>query len=139
MFHTFLLSTLLEVQYFSNRAALCLTTFVQGTHDGEAPFGTPLAYSTNDATAVEYQPYNKYGSGYWMVQLLVDCTKTDQGWFEIKVKEVTHSTRTTCRLTVLMILGLHLTIDRMGTRRQSEYLYRCPGRCGTVLIDKSHC
>ncbi|PIO75704.1 hypothetical protein TELCIR_02241 [Teladorsagia circumcincta] len=56
----------------------------QGTYDGAAPFGTPLAYSTNDATAIEYQPYNKYGSGYWMVQLLVDCKKTDQGWFELK-------------------------------------------------------
>ncbi|KAK6046435.1 hypothetical protein COOONC_16060 [Cooperia oncophora] len=56
----------------------------QGTHDGDVPFGTPLAYSTNDKTAVEYQPYNKYGAGYWMVQLLVDCNKADQGWFELK-------------------------------------------------------
>ncbi|KAK5983365.1 hypothetical protein GCK32_009331, partial [Trichostrongylus colubriformis] len=56
----------------------------QGTHDGDIPFGTPLAYSTNDSSAVEYQPYNKYGSGYWMVQLLTDCKKSDQGWFELK-------------------------------------------------------
>ncbi|VDL77251.1 unnamed protein product [Nippostrongylus brasiliensis] len=56
----------------------------QGTHDGYAAFGTPLAYSTNDNTAVEYQPYNKYGSGYWMVQMLMDCSKAEQGWFELK-------------------------------------------------------
>nr|CDJ87398.1 Glycosyl hydrolase and Alpha-amylase domain containing protein [Haemonchus contortus] len=56
----------------------------QGTYDGTAPFGTPLAYSTNDPTAVEYQPYNKYGSGYWMAELLIDCKKTDNGWFELK-------------------------------------------------------
>ncbi|CAI5451676.1 unnamed protein product [Caenorhabditis angaria] len=56
----------------------------QGTHDGASAFGTPLAYSTNDKTAVEYQPYNKYGAGYWMVELKMDCSKAEQGWFEVK-------------------------------------------------------
>ncbi|KJH49612.1 alpha amylase, catalytic domain protein [Dictyocaulus viviparus] len=56
----------------------------QGTHDGQIAFGTPLAYSTNNSMDVEYQPYNKYGSDYWMVQLLVNCSKTDNGWFELK-------------------------------------------------------
>ncbi|CAL2042372.1 hypothetical protein CAEBREN_19315 [Caenorhabditis brenneri] len=56
----------------------------QGTHDGAVAFGTPLAYSTNDNTAVEYQPYNKYGPGYWMAVLKMDCSKAEQGWFEIK-------------------------------------------------------
>uniref|UniRef100_A0A0K0DEY8 Aamy_C domain-containing protein n=1 Tax=Angiostrongylus cantonensis TaxID=6313 RepID=A0A0K0DEY8_ANGCA len=56
----------------------------QGTHNGKVALGTPLVYTSNKSTDVEYQPYNKYGSGYWMVQLLVDCSKTDQGWFELK-------------------------------------------------------
>ncbi|KAK6757096.1 hypothetical protein RB195_015117 [Necator americanus] len=56
----------------------------QGTHDGQVSFGTPLAYSTNNPSDYEYQPYNKYGTGYWLVQLLVDCSKSDQGWFELK-------------------------------------------------------
>ncbi|KIH49182.1 hypothetical protein ANCDUO_20744 [Ancylostoma duodenale] len=55
-----------------------------GTLDGQIPFGTPLAYSTNNTSDYEYQSYNKYGVGYWLVQLLVDCSKTDQGWFELK-------------------------------------------------------
>ncbi|CAD6194272.1 unnamed protein product [Caenorhabditis auriculariae] len=58
--------------------------FTQGTHDGQSAYGTPLAYSTNDKDAVEYQPYNKYGPGYWMVQLKMDCTKSENGWFELK-------------------------------------------------------
>ncbi|CAI4223618.1 unnamed protein product [Auanema sp. JU1783] len=56
----------------------------QGTHDGQKAFGTPMAYSTNDKSAVEYQPLNKYGANYWMVQLLMDCSKTENGWFELK-------------------------------------------------------
>ncbi|CAB3396780.1 unnamed protein product [Caenorhabditis bovis] len=56
----------------------------QGTHDGRAAFGTPLAYSTNDKNAVEYQPLNKYGAGYWMAQLKMDCGRSENGWFEVK-------------------------------------------------------
>ncbi|EYB96729.1 hypothetical protein Y032_0147g2579 [Ancylostoma ceylanicum] len=56
----------------------------QGTLDGQVPFGTPLAYSTNNTADYEYQPYNKYGVGYWLVQLRVDCSKTEKGWFELK-------------------------------------------------------
>jgi hypothetical protein len=47
--------------------------------------GTPMAYSTNDANAIEYQPLNKYGAGYWIVQTKMDCSKTKDGWFELKV------------------------------------------------------
>ncbi|CAJ0957267.1 unnamed protein product, partial [Mesorhabditis belari] len=56
----------------------------QGTHDGIEAFGTPLAYSTNDPSAIEYQPYNQYGAGYWIAELLVDCSKLNNGWFELK-------------------------------------------------------
>ncbi|CAJ0589641.1 unnamed protein product [Cylicocyclus nassatus] len=56
----------------------------QGTYEGQTAFGTPLAYSTNDPQTQEYQPYNKYGKGYWMVEVNMDCSKTDNGWFELK-------------------------------------------------------
>ncbi|PIO75701.1 hypothetical protein TELCIR_02238 [Teladorsagia circumcincta] len=49
------------------------------------PEGTPMVYTVNDdPAALEYQPYNNYGVGYWMVQLLMDCTQTQDGWFEFK-------------------------------------------------------
>lgn len=35
--------------------SLCLS----GTYDGTHATGTPLAYSTNDANSVDYQPLNK--------------------------------------------------------------------------------
>ncbi|PIO54544.1 hypothetical protein TELCIR_24092, partial [Teladorsagia circumcincta] len=55
-----------------------------GTYNGRKAFGTPLAYSSSERDAVEYQPYNKYGDNYWMVQLLMDCAKTERGWFDLK-------------------------------------------------------
>jgi hypothetical protein len=58
----------------------------QGTHDGVQASGTPLVYSTNDPTAVEYQPYNKYGPNYWMVQVMMNCSQLSatNGWFDFK-------------------------------------------------------
>ncbi|GMS81299.1 hypothetical protein PENTCL1PPCAC_3474, partial [Pristionchus entomophagus] len=56
----------------------------QGTFDGTSASGTPLGYSTNDENSVDYQPLNKYGPDYWFAQLLKDCDKTENGWFEMK-------------------------------------------------------
>ncbi|MFH4976495.1 hypothetical protein AB6A40_003204 [Gnathostoma spinigerum] len=56
----------------------------QGTHFGRKASGTPLAYSTNDSNALEYQKYNTFGPGYWMVVLKMDCSKTHDGWFDFK-------------------------------------------------------
>ncbi|KAK0427998.1 hypothetical protein QR680_010534 [Steinernema hermaphroditum] len=56
----------------------------QGTHDGLQAQGTPLIYTTNDRTAPEYQPLNTFGPGYWMVEMKMNCDKTDNGWFELK-------------------------------------------------------
>jgi hypothetical protein len=44
-----------------------------------------MAYSTNDQNAVEYQALNHYGPDYWIVQIKMDCSKTSNGWFELKV------------------------------------------------------
>nr|XP_054762213.1 alpha-amylase 2-like [Lytechinus pictus] len=55
--------------------------------------GTPMVWTTNDANyykTVEndgygYTPLNKWGEHYWMVELDVDCSKTEEGgWFELK-------------------------------------------------------
>ncbi|KHJ99111.1 hypothetical protein OESDEN_00904 [Oesophagostomum dentatum] len=56
----------------------------QGKYNGTAASGTPLVWSTNDPSAVGYQKYNKYGPNYWMVELMIDCSKTESGWFELK-------------------------------------------------------
>lgn len=41
-------------------------------------------YSTNDPNAPQYQPYNTFGPGYWLVEFKMDCSKTYNGWFELK-------------------------------------------------------
>ncbi|WKY12334.1 hypothetical protein Q1695_003706 [Nippostrongylus brasiliensis] len=56
----------------------------QGTHFGKPSSGTPLVYSTNRPNSTSYQQYNRFGDDYWMVTLLMDCSKTDKGWFELK-------------------------------------------------------
>ncbi|CAJ0596058.1 unnamed protein product, partial [Cylicocyclus nassatus] len=56
----------------------------QGLFNGRQSSGTPLAYSSNNPSDKEYQPYNKYGRGYWIAEIVMDCSKTDNGWFEMK-------------------------------------------------------
>ncbi|KHJ90847.1 alpha amylase, catalytic domain protein [Oesophagostomum dentatum] len=58
--------------------------FWQGRHNGGRAFGTPLCWSTNDPSDISYQKYNKYGPGFWLVELMMDCSKTEDGWFEFK-------------------------------------------------------
>ena len=41
----------------------------QGTHDGTEAQGTPTFWTTNDKSAPEYQPYNKYGNDYWYAEV----------------------------------------------------------------------
>ncbi|VDO92916.1 unnamed protein product [Soboliphyme baturini] len=56
----------------------------QGTYNNLKAQGTPLVWSTNDKKATGYQPLNKYGSHYWLVEMQMDCSKTLDGWFEVK-------------------------------------------------------
>ena len=56
----------------------------QGTHDGTESNGTPTFWTTNDSNAPEYQPYNKYGPNHWFAAVKMDCSKTKNGWFELK-------------------------------------------------------
>jgi hypothetical protein len=54
--------------------------------------GSPLVWTTNNANnpkkvAVDgygYTPLNTYGDHYWMLDVQMDCSKTVNGWFELK-------------------------------------------------------
>ncbi|CAH1799689.1 unnamed protein product [Owenia fusiformis] len=56
----------------------------QGMYSGEAASGTPCAWTTNDVTHDGHQPLNVYGEHYWMTDLNMDCSETEDGWFELK-------------------------------------------------------
>ncbi|KAA0192642.1 hypothetical protein HAZT_HAZT001198 [Hyalella azteca] len=56
----------------------------QGTYGGQAASGTPLAWTSSNPSNPGYQPLNKYGDHYWMLDVDMDCSQTEQGWFELK-------------------------------------------------------
>jgi alpha-amylase len=56
----------------------------QGSYLGKAAEGTPLAWTSKTPTSPGYQSLNKWGDHYWMVDFDMDCSLTEQGWFEVK-------------------------------------------------------
>ncbi|XP_035658299.1 pancreatic alpha-amylase-like [Branchiostoma floridae] len=54
--------------------------------------GSPLAWTTsnpNNAATVSsqgygYTPLNQWGDHYWMLDVDMDCSRTENGWFEVK-------------------------------------------------------
>ncbi|XP_033100290.1 alpha-amylase 4N-like [Anneissia japonica] len=64
----------------------------QGSYNGQAPDGTPLIWTTNnagssekvDSDGVGYTSLNQWGDHYWMLDVNMNCDKTDNGWFELK-------------------------------------------------------
>ncbi|KAK8385559.1 hypothetical protein O3P69_016383 [Scylla paramamosain] len=56
----------------------------QGQYQGIPASGSPMAWTTNQPGFDGYQDLNIYGEDYWMMKLEVDCSSTDNGWFEIK-------------------------------------------------------
>lgn len=58
----------------------------QGTYAGEEAFGTPMAWTTNNVLSPGFQELNKFGDHFWMVDMEMDCSYTDQqeGWFDFK-------------------------------------------------------
>merc|ERR1712137_352103 len=54
--------------------------------------GTALEWTTNDggssaSVAINgygYEPLNTWGEHYWMLDIEMDCSKTIDGWFELK-------------------------------------------------------
>ncbi|XP_046656473.1 uncharacterized protein LOC124349713 isoform X3 [Daphnia pulicaria] len=56
----------------------------QGTYMGSPAFGTPLVWTTNNPAKPEYQPLNKWGDANHMVDFNMDCSETENGWFDVK-------------------------------------------------------
>jgi alpha-amylase len=56
----------------------------QGSYQGQAASGTPLAWTSSTSTSPGYQTLNKWGDHYWMLDVNMDCSKTENGWFELK-------------------------------------------------------
>lgn len=79
----------------------------QGSYMGQPASGTPLAWTTNVQTNAGYQALNKWGDHYWMLDVDMDCSQTEGGWFEVKAFLTndatgweTDITQTTCTGTV---------------------------------------
>lgn len=47
--------------------------------------GSPLLRTTNDSKSDSFFDLNNYGADYWALDVEMDCSKTDIGWFEFKV------------------------------------------------------
>lgn len=56
----------------------------QGSYQGQPAEGTPLAWTSNSASSPGYQSLNTWGDHYWMVDVDMDCSQSEQGWFEVK-------------------------------------------------------
>ncbi|KAK7085956.1 hypothetical protein SK128_005871 [Halocaridina rubra] len=56
----------------------------QGTYSGQPASGTPLAWTSNQPGNPGYQDLNEWGDHYWMVDADMDCSQTEEGWFEVK-------------------------------------------------------
>ncbi|XP_066266345.1 alpha-amylase 1-like [Branchiostoma lanceolatum] len=59
---------------------------------GDGAHGSALVWTTNDANynatvstdGYGYTPLNQWGPDYWMLDVDMDCSRTENGWFEVK-------------------------------------------------------
>ncbi|XP_055893859.1 alpha-amylase-like [Biomphalaria glabrata] len=56
----------------------------QGSYQGRAAEGTPAVWSTNDKSNSGYNDLNTYGPHYWIIDLEMDCSRTEDSFFELK-------------------------------------------------------
>ncbi|KAK3852672.1 hypothetical protein Pcinc_040753 [Petrolisthes cinctipes] len=56
----------------------------QGSYSGQVASGTPLAWTSNSQGSPGYQDLNTFGDHYWMVDMDMDCSQAEDGWFEVK-------------------------------------------------------
>ncbi|KAJ8298305.1 hypothetical protein KUTeg_024836, partial [Tegillarca granosa] len=56
----------------------------QGSYHGKTAQGTPAVWTTNKPNHAGYSDLNTYGDHYWLIDFDVDCSKTENGWFELK-------------------------------------------------------
>ncbi|GFR91364.1 alpha-amylase [Elysia marginata] len=55
-----------------------------GVGDGGEAKGTPAQWTTNRRDGPYFHPLNSYGDHYWVVDVMMDCSKTENGFFEFK-------------------------------------------------------
>ncbi|KAG1680673.1 Pancreatic alpha-amylase [Nymphon striatum] len=56
----------------------------QGRYQGRPASGSPMSWTTNDVNNVYYNPLNVYGPHYWILDIMMDCSRTSDYWFEAK-------------------------------------------------------
>ncbi|XP_013389804.1 pancreatic alpha-amylase, partial [Lingula anatina] len=56
----------------------------QGTFGSKTASGSPTVWTTNIQGEDGYFPENRFGEHYWMLDINMDCSKTEGGWFDIK-------------------------------------------------------
>ncbi|KAH3853812.1 alpha-amylase A-like [Dreissena polymorpha] len=56
----------------------------QGTVNGIMAQGTPAVWTTNNPNHPGHSQFNEYGDHYWLVDIDMDCSRTQGGWFEFK-------------------------------------------------------
>lgn len=56
----------------------------QGTYGGAEASGSPLAWTSSDPSSPGHQDLNEWGDHYWMLDMDMDCSQAEQGWFEVK-------------------------------------------------------
>ncbi|KRX55809.1 Alpha-amylase [Trichinella sp. T9] len=47
--------------------------------------GSPLIWTTDNKRSNAYNIYNRYGAHYWMLDVMMDCSKTENDWFEFHI------------------------------------------------------
>lgn len=73
-------------------ADLFLDWYGRETGQSAQALGTPLIWTTNNPNYprkinVEghgYSPFNRWGDNYWLLDVMMDCSRTVNGWFEFK-------------------------------------------------------
>ncbi|XP_041359720.1 alpha-amylase-like [Gigantopelta aegis] len=56
----------------------------QGSYRGRLADGTPALWTTNRHGHVGHSSYNRFGDHYWLVGVDMDCSRTRNGFFEVK-------------------------------------------------------
>ena len=54
--------------------------------DGAKGQGSPMGWTTNDASKPGFNALNQWGDDYWMLDTYMDCSRlaSEDGWFEFK-------------------------------------------------------
>ncbi|KAI8761819.1 alpha-amylase [Biomphalaria glabrata] len=60
------------------------TELYQGEYNHQRPYGTPAVLTSNKPEDQGYNPFNRFGPEYWIVDVDMDCARTDDGYFEVK-------------------------------------------------------